>query len=393
MNFIVPVWRGTRIGRFKLAAGLTLYDMLAWRRQPVQRHKHFSRDRLLQRYPFLRTKGLEGGFRYGDCQEDDARLTLAVVRAAQRAGARVANYCGVTELRPGEALLHDTVADARLRLRARHTVLATGPWCGELLGAEAPRVRRVKGSHLILPAIPGCRSAFLLTAPQDGRAFFVIPWYGRTLLGTTEAAVEHPSQAVPTDAEAEYLLAAAKAYLPALGWTADDVIARFAGIRTLQDDGGDDLNAATREFAITRPRPDVTLPIGGKFTTARHDASRVIDAVCRQLGIRAECRTHRQALPGAPEGDFVSFLERATAALAAAGLDPETANQCALRHGTDCETLLALLHEDPRRARRITPDLPFAQVEVEHARRHEMAVFDDDIYRRRIPLKLLTAMG
>ena len=389
MNFIVPVWRGARVGSFRLSAGLTLYDLLAWKRQPVQRHKHFRRERLRQRYPFLRAKGLKGGFRYGDCQEDDARLTLSVVRAAQAAGAVVANHCAVTDLDDGTARLHDRHGEQRFALQARHTVLAAGPWVGELLGEAAPRVKRVKGTHLILPAIPDCRSAFLLTAPQDGRVFFVIPWYGRTLLGTTESIVDHPDQAVPTDAEADYLLAAVNEWMPQLGWGRGDVIGRFAGTRTLQDAGGDNLNSATREFAILSPRPGLTVPVGGKLTTARHDASRVIDVACRVLGVSVKCTTDRHPLPGAPDGDFVEFLERQTAALLAAGLDEECANQCALRFGSFTDTLVAMLAENPDWACRLAPELPFARVEQEFARRHEMALTDDDVQRRRVPLAIL----
>src|SRR3546814_2929426 len=77
----------------------------------------------------------------------------------------------------------------------------------------APNVKLVKGTHLVLPAIAGCNEAFLLTA-RDGRVFFVIPWYGRTLVGTTESTVSTPAQAQPTDEETDYLLAGVRSGLP-----------------------------------------------------------------------------------------------------------------------------------------------------------------------------------
>lgn len=391
MNFVVPVWRGARVGPLRLAAGLTLYDLLAWGRQPVQRHKRYAPERLRARYPFLRAEGLRAGFRYGDCQDDDARVTLAVVRAAHRAGALVANHVAVTALPPGRAELVDRIGGRQMRLIARHTIAAVGPWITRLPGITAPRVRLVAGTHLVMPAMPDCRSAFLLTSPIDGRAFFAIPWYGRTLLGTTERAVDDPAEAVPTDAETAYLLESARAWLPGLGWTESDVIARFAGVRTLQDDGAASLNAATREFTVRALRDDLTAPIGGKFTTARRDAALVVDAVCRRLRHDARCTTHEAPLPGTPPGDLASFLDQATARLAAAGADRDAAACCALRHGADCDALLDLVARDPALARRIDPELPFIHAEAAHARAHEMAVRDEDVFRRRIPLAILSA--
>src|SRR3546814_13796308 len=93
-----------------------------------------------------------------------------------------------------------------LSIRAKVVVNAAGPWGPALLGDAAPKVKLVKGTHLVLPAIAGCNEAFLLTA-RDGRVFFVIPWYGRTLVGTTESTVATPAHAQPTDEEPDYLLA------------------------------------------------------------------------------------------------------------------------------------------------------------------------------------------
>ena len=393
MNFVLPVWRGARVGSFRLSCGLMLYDLLAWRRQPVQRHKHFRKDRLLQRYPFLKTKGLNGGFRYGDCQEDDARVTLTVVRAAQLAGATVVNHCAATELTDSGARLVDRLSGERLNLTARHTVLTAGPWSHELLGETAPAMNRVKGSHLVLPEIPDCRSAFLLTAPQDGRVFFVIPWYGRTLVGTTEASIQDPDAAEVTDEETRYLLDAVAEWMPDLGWAEAHVISRFAGTRALQAQDKANLAAVTREFAILQPRRGVTLPIGGKFTTARRDAAEIIDRVARALGFHQPGHTSRHALPGAPDGDFLPFLERTDALLCDAGADEVAAQHLALRYGTNASTLADMMRADPVLAERIHPELPFLKAEAVYAKSHEMACTLDDVCRRRLPLDLLLPEG
>ena len=397
INFVLPVWQGARVGMSRLRAGLLLYDTLAWGRQPVQRHKRYNRERLLRRYPFLAQDGLRGGFRYGDCQEDDARLVTLVVAAAQAAGAVCANHVRAEALLRDDtgtvtgATLQDTLGEARWTLRAGHTVGTVGPWVQELTGAQSPAVQFVKGTHLVMPGIPDCHSAFLLNAPQDGRVFFVIPYYNRTLVGTTEVSVNAPADAQPSDEECRYLLAAAHAWIPGLPWREEDILQRFAGIRTLAAQGAGSLSKVSREFEITQPAPGLTVPVGGKYTTARLDAAEVIDSVCGHLGVKAKSVTDRAPLPGAPPSDnsLGDWLEDAQSRLCALGLDEAAAMQAALRHGTRVDTLCARLEADPGLAARIRPDCPFARVEAAIAVSDEMAMTADDVLRRRLPLDLL----
>jgi glycerol-3-phosphate dehydrogenase len=394
LNFILPMWKGPRASPFLVSAGLVLYDLLALGSRPVQPHHHYRARQLLAQYPFVDPQHLLGGFRYGDCQEDDARMTLVVTAAAQRSGAVCANrLAAVRFLDDGDAVcgaeVEDGVSRQRFAVRARVVVNAAGPWGPALLGSSAPKVKLVKGTHLVLPAIAGCNEAFLLTA-DDGRVFFVIPWYGRTLVGTTEAAVTAPGEAVPTDAETDYLLAGVRSGLPGLGWTRGDVIARFAGVRMLQAEDTASLSEVTREFAVRRPRPKLIMHIGGKYTTSRHDSIAIVDAVFRELGRRPPAPvTQRRPLPGAPVGDFETWQAEAIGELAAAGVDTEAARWLSLRHGGGIAQIIALISAHPELAARIHADAPFVLAEAIHAVRAEMALSLEDLSRRRMPLTLL----
>jgi glycerol-3-phosphate dehydrogenase len=400
LNFLVPVWKDSRVGRLQLLAGLTLYDFLATGKQPVPRFKSYSRDRMLQHHPFIAAEGLRGGLRYGDCQEDDARMTLFVAAAAQAAGAVCANRVGAVELIEDQgkvlgAKLRDEESGAAFELRADCVVNAAGPWGRALVGAAAPKVKLIKGVHLVLPAIVGCEEAFLLTAPQDGRVFFVIPWYGRTLLGTTEAQVADASEAVVQPEEARYLLEAVNRLLPGLRWSEADVIASFAGVRTLHDAATEDLSAVSREFTIVEPKPGLIWPVGGKYTTARCDAEEVVDRVLRMLGREpAPAVSARRPLPGAPTetpglGEFTGWQAEALSALARRGVDDEAARFLTLRHGTGLSRVQALLEENPGWSARLHTEAPFLVAEAVLALREEMARGVDDVLRRRMPLNLL----
>jgi glycerol-3-phosphate dehydrogenase len=404
LNFVVPVWKGARVGRLQLLAGLTLYDFLATGKQPVPRFKSFSRSLLQATHPYLRADGLKGGLRYGDCQEDDARMTLFVVAAAQAAGAQCANALAAEQLifedgHCAGALLRDAETGEHFPLRAGCVVNAAGPWAHALTGDAAPAVELVKGVHLVLPAIPGLTDAFLLTAPEDGRVFFVIPWMGRTLVGTTESAVKDVRDAVVTDADTRYLLRALATLMPGLNWTEADVLGSFAGVRTLQAENAQSLSAVSREFAVTAPRPGLVMPIGGKYTTARTDAIEIVDQVLAQLGLpKTASTTHRHALPGAPQeiavlGDFTGWQAEAIGGLMRRGLDEDIAHSLSLRHGTRCARIHALLDENPAWAARLHRDAPFIEAEVILAAREEMARSVDDVVRRRMSLSLLVTDG
>jgi len=396
LDFVMPVWKGPRASMLMLSAGLSLYDWLGGRGQPVPWHRRYSARGLLQRFPYVDPQRLLGGFGYGDCQEDDARMTLTVVAAAQGAGAIVANRLAAETLLEDSgtvagARVHDRLTDEHFELRARVTVNAAGPWAPQLLGEAAPRVKRVKGIHIVVPAIPGCDSAFLLTA-NDGRVFFVIPWYGRTLIGTTEQEIEDPDRAAPTDDEVRYLLAGVRNGLPGLPWTEDDVLARFAGVRTLQAEDAENLAAVTREFTVLEPKRGVVMPLGGKFTTARCDAVEIVDHVERQLGrAQTPSRTAHQPLPGAPATDepFERWQAAMIPLLKQRGVDEACARALTLRHGTRIGRIAELIHEEPRWAARLSPTTTLVVAEVILAVRDEMALSLEDVIRRRVPLALL----
>jgi glycerol-3-phosphate dehydrogenase len=401
LRFAVPVWQGARVGRLQLHAGLALYDLLSTGQQPVAGYKSVSAAALTAAYPGLRRDGLRGGFTYGDCQQDDARMTLFVVAAAQGAGAICANRleAGAIAGPPGEVQLRDTESGAQFSLHAQCVVDATGPWSGMLAGPAAAPVKRVRGVHLVLPPIlrdsASCQDAFLLTAPQDGRVFFVMPWYGRTLLGTTESAVLAPAAAAVTPEERRYLLDAARAWLPGLDWTEEDVIAAFAGTRALQDERTADLSAVTREFTLPEPRPRLLCALGGKFTTARSDAAGIVDRVLQVLGRPpAPSSTHRHLLPGAPvsidePGAFTGWQAATRRALQDSGLDAEAAAALVLRHGARVARVLELIAEDRAWGSRLHPQAPFLVAEAVLAIREEMARGSEDVLRRRMPLSLL----
>ena len=401
VRFVIPKYTGDRVSSWRMRLGLALYDLLAGPNQPVARHDRFTVDELREAFPYLDTEGLIGCFSYGDCQEDDARLTLEVVAAAQAHGAVVVNHAKVTELRraPGDervtgAVVEDRLSDDAVAVTARLTINAAGPWAPTLAGRKPKRggYKLIKGVHLMMPRLPGRRDAFLLTARSDGRVFFVIPWYDHTIIGTTESDFDgDPAQVHVTRAEAEYLLAEANRALRPANWTRDDICGCFAGVRTLVSEDGENLSAVSRDFDVRKPNPGLWMPVGGKYTTARGDAEDMVRQAQSVLGPhRRGWRSSQQGLVWAPDRDEATWLADMEAAGRKAGLDERAARWLAKRHGAQTPAVLALIADKPSLARRLHPDAPFVRAEVVFAATHEMAITLDDILRRRMPLTLMT---
>lgn len=393
VGFTVPIYAGDRVGRAKMKAGLTLYDQLAGGNQPTPGHASYSAKDLLHKLPYLRPEGLRGGFTYGDCQEDDARVTLEAVRAAALAGAQVCNYCRaqptIERGRVVGASLSDQLGGGSANIQARLTVVACGPWSMQLLGGRGPKAKLIKGVHLMLPPLPEPRSAFLLTARSDGRVFFVIPWYDQTIIGTTESEYRgDPEQAPILESEVDYLLSETRRALPGLGWDRDSVRGVWVGVRTLLEEDGESLSAVSREFSVHCPMPGALVPMGGKFTTARRDAEVVLNQAQRQLGRPPRPIATDRPLSRTPAEPFGPWLERMCRDGEKLGLPSRAAYWLAKRYGADARHVHALIQERPELAQTLG-ELPFCKAEVVYSARSEMVIRLKDLVRRRIPLMLM----
>jgi glycerol-3-phosphate dehydrogenase len=399
LRFVIPLYAGDRVGRRKLAAGLHLYDLLAGRARELPSHLSLGRDAVLGRVPWLSSDGLLGGFEYGDGVMDDARLVIEVVAAAVAAGAVAVNHVEAVRLMlaAGEvrgAAVRDVLGGSpgEFDVPARVVVNCAGPWAAGLLPEPARRgaqVRYNKGIHLLMPSL-GSDCALLVMARADGRPYFLIPWYGRTILGTTDTVFRgRPDDVRVEPEEIRYLLGEAGRVLGERRWTQDDVHGSYAGLRTLQERAAASPGAIPREWRLLSPLPGLLMPVGGKYTAARADAERIVDRAGAMMGRRAQGTTALHPLPSAPEEEPGAWMARAVREGMAAGLDEMVAATAARRFGTRVAAIHRLAAGAPALASRIHRDLPFCLAEVLVAARDEMACTLEDILRRRIPLLLL----
>jgi glycerol-3-phosphate dehydrogenase len=396
LRFGVPVYADSRNGTLLLKAGLTLYDALAGFPGEPMLHHHHGRQEFSGHFPFLDDVTLKGGFTYGDAQTDDARLVLELVAGALAHGAVCVNYAKLTAWNEQDgtvcgATVLDELSGAMVRVNARQCVSTAGQWTTTTREGRS-WCRLSKGIHLVLPALQ-TSEAILLTAKEDGRVFFIIPWYGRTLLGTTDTDyrgnIEH---VVVEDEDVDYLLAAANRYLKT-AWSKQDVIGSYAGVRVLKQSDAEHPSAASRDWELKTGDNGLLYVIGGKLTSSREDAAVVVDAVCARLGVARECATEGKDLPWKPLPDFAVWSEQMLEQAKRFGIDAECTKWLMRRHGARVDQVFRIVEETPQLAARIVSELPFIYADLLLCARDEMAVHLQDLLRRRLPLLILAKLN
>ena len=280
--FYLPLYNNSQHKPWEMFIGLSLYWLLTGLGNA---HGRFRIVPKAEWYTLngLTTDNLRAVFAYQDGQTDDRLLTQAVKNSAATLGADTRcpmELLSASKTHNGWRVdLHDA--------SGIHTVMcdviinASGAWVNELI-ARCGRTRqlpidKVQGTHLVLEK-PISDTCFYLEA-HDGRAVFVLPWHGKTLVGTTETVFTgKPENTAPLQGEVDYLLQTVRDHFPQADLT---ICEQFSGLRVLP---------ASDEKAFIRSRDTQFLDddglisiYGGKLTAYRATAEKVLALTKRHL--------------------------------------------------------------------------------------------------------------
>ncbi|MBZ5707737.1 glycerol-3-phosphate dehydrogenase/oxidase [Nannocystis pusilla] len=415
LPMLLPIYRGAANSLTEMRLGLTVYDLLAWDRNrlpdPDQRlpaHRTLDPAEVLATEPSLSGDGLVGGALLYDCQMfSPERLELECLLSAAAAGAEVVNYCeAVGFVREGARVVGAKVegrlpGDGFVELRAPVVVNATGPWADlmlETLG-QPPQAHlvRSKGIHIITRKLT--REVALMMAAGTGH-FFVLPWRDHALIGTTdEVYAGHPDNFRVTEADIAGLVATVNQFYPGAELRRDDVLHSYGGMRPLVDDDGPksgsyqkSRRAEVCDHGKTDGVPGLISAIGGKWTTSRALAEKVVDLALRLLGRpRTPTITHRTPLPGGAIGNFRAYVADLQARHPT--LPEPLLHHLARNYGARAGEVIALIRADPPLGAPLRPGLPEVGAEIVHAARTEWAVELADAVLRRTGLGQLGDPG
>lgn len=397
LDFVMPHTADLRPA-WMIRLGLFIYDHLGGKISlPRSRATDFKNDQcgrpLKENY--------KHGYHYSDCWVEDSRLVILNAVSAAEHGARIMTRTACIGLEPStdkscwNVSLRNLLTQQEGSYTARAVINATGPWVRKFLDGcmlstgETPKVRLVKGSHIILPKLYEGNHTYLLQQP-DRRIVFVIPYEGQyTLIGTTDVEYDGDPAAINIEEkEVSYLVKAVNLYFRSqispkhVYWT-------YSGVRPLLDDGDSNASSVTRDYKLVADQshgPLIISIFGGKLTTYRKLAEHTVDMLFKQQKYKFKsCKTDQEALPG---GNIGTGMDKFIVINAKKypWLDEALCRRYSLTYGTrihellkDCQSL-ADLGED-------FGDQVYER-EMAYLTKHEWAKNLDDILWRRTKLGL-----
>jgi glycerol-3-phosphate dehydrogenase len=369
LRFVIPLYGWATRGPLTMGPAMQVYNFLQRGcnhdlpvdRQIPQAHL-ISRGECKRLIPGVDETGLTGGAVWYDGQLLDAdRALLACIRQAQSIGASVANYVAVDSFIGERDTVEgvratDMISGDKLEIRSRMTINTAGPWIGQLLAGSRFECRLSRHPHLhkcmnlvtreffpdyAVGIVSGRRSDSLL--PRGGRLYFITPWRGRSIIGTTHVPFDgSPDGYEFRDNEInKFLSEVNSAYAPAKLDRAD-VEYCYAGLTPATASHARARKTELRDHEKHDGVRGLISVSGVKYTTGRLVAERAMDLAALKLtGRLGRHRSDEGMLPGA-EGytEFRSLAEEARAVVPYA--DEAEIEDLVTSYGTACREVLKL---------------------------------------------------
>lgn len=393
LKFLIPIYGESFLHKMKLKIGMILYDLLSYDKS-LPSHKYLDREKVLEAEPALAESGLKGAYVYYDSQIAlTERLCMENVVSAQTHGALLLNHAKVVRLvKENNAVCGVEVKDAltgkSAEFRSKLVVNVAGPWLDEVVSEarvkKQPLARATKGIHLVTPKVTN--DALALFA-SDGRAYFVMPWIGFSLAGTTDTDYEEDMDAVKAEVDdVEYLRNEVQKAFPRTSW--DRIFYTIAGVRSLLRVEGVKESSVTRRHIIYDHENKEGLRglisvIGGKLTAYRGIAEDIVNVASQKLGATASCTTAKEKLPGADSAELERVQTHMKSLASEYGISAEVLNHLVSLYGSRYREVLDYVKKDKRLREPICKANLDIMAEVTHAVEKESALTLTDFILRR----------
>lgn len=417
LQMTIPIYGSGSRQFWEIQAGMLLYDMLSYDKS-LPNHRILPLTKLQQLFRAVNPEDCKGGAQYFDGQVEYAeRLCLEIVLSAQTAGAEMLNYVTVTGLQQQgrqvvsltcqDGLTHETFM---VKGHDKTVVINTaGPWVDQVCQraeangspSEISQTRKIggtKGSHIIVERFPGAPdTALYVEALTDGRPFFILPWLGMCLIGTTDIRFDGDLDRIKADNdEVDYLLQETNRVIPSAQLTRQAVKFTYAGVRPLPYAAGKKPSSITRSHVLYDHAKEgvdnlISL-IGGKLTTHRQVGEEMVDAVFqKQKRPSPACQTRQAPLPGAMKPTD----QQTQIAIATYGglINRDTMDHLFNLYGARAVGVMQLIQERPALGELIVPNQLDVKAQAVFAVQSEMAHTILDICRRRTALAMKDNYG
>ncbi len=381
--FIIPSY--TWWERPWFTVGLKIYDLLAGKLS-LGASVAISKAQTITSLPTIKPQNLRGGVLYHDGQFDDSRLAVNILQTVFEQGGYAINYMSVMDFIKDDTgkltgvRAFDAENNRHYTIQSKMVLNATGVFTDKILKMDQPgiqaSIRPSQGVHLVLDKefLPG-EHALMVPKTDDGRVLFLVPWYGKVIVGTTDTPIAEASlEPQALESEIEFILKTASQYLTRAPQRAD-VRSVFAGLRPLAAVNGTSgrTKEVSRSHKIMVAASGLVTILGGKWTTFRKMAEEAIDQV--------------ETVANWPHQPSVTSKLRIHAAT-----NSTSASTASLRnYGTDAAHIQALVAAQPELGEYLSVTLNIIKAQVIWAVRAEMARTVEDVLSRRVRALLLDA--
>lgn len=399
LRFLLPLYKGQRVGMFKMGLGMWLYDILSLFDTPEMHKKHSSKS-AIDAVDSLKANNLAGAYEYSDAYMDDDRLVHETLRSANESGAASASYIKATGANYHDCgkiksvKCKDLLSGEEFLVEADSFVSCVGPWTDDLgsdvVGSWKNRMRPSKGIHLTFKKerFP-LSKAVVMPADNDKRIIFAIPRHEMVIVGTTDTDYQGDiSEVTSVEEDVQYVLNIISDYFPTVKISKEDIVASYAGVRPLVKDGSASESSTSRDHVIWSELKNLTFVAGGKYTTYRNMAEEAVDHVLEAWPTEevlklSNPKTEEPLNNNATERVFKEQDFLIKQLLPKTLLSPEQVKFLVERHGLEAREIIELESQND-----MVGDELLWRLEARWAQKTTMCFSVRDFYLRRTPLFL-----
>ncbi len=400
LRFVIPIYKKSRVGYWKMLAGMWLYDLLALFETP-QMHESLNSEEVQERLPDLNSTELVGAMEYSDAYTDDDRLVVETLRDANRRGACLVNYLRVDTVEGDQSDVHslnvvDSLTGESFEVKGVQYLSSVGPWT-DIFGHSVDkswkdRLRPTKGVHLVFSRekIPVKKAVVMAV---EKRIIFVIPRHEMVIVGTTDTDFQQNPETVTTDSsDVTYILKALNDYFPNLNVQEEDIYSSYAGVRPLVNDGSSTEGKTSREHEIWSTGQNLTFIAGGKYTTYRKMSEETVDHILSKMTFDksmafSQSQTKEALNPRVTQTLFDRILLKEKYYAEKYNLDSSIVQRLLFRHGDEAVDIMKIIAEHYSC---YTGSEAYWMGEAHFAIQNTMCLTLKDFYWRRSPLFLST---
>jgi glycerol-3-phosphate dehydrogenase len=247
---------------------------------------------------------IEEAIRVPDCSIDPFRLCLLNIRTSELRGGIIFTRHKVTEIIKahgrciGIKAIDQSTGMAK-EIHGNIIINATGAWANiiaSLAGSEVP-MTLVKGSLVITNHRLTNMVINRLRHPSDGD--IIVPNEAVCLAGTTSLSVEDPDRISIESPEVDTIISEAGRMIPHFNNTR--IIRAFSGVRPLLKSQKIDSHEISRGFRIINHENGLYSIVGGKLSTFRLMAEKMVDTIMASFNLKKTCETAEISLDGQEE--------------------------------------------------------------------------------------------